>query len=611
MRGPSGPATPERTHGDMEEDDRGRPSDRGHPASRGRGSELEDPQHEAECLFVQVVRQLPRGEIVRRLSPGERTALAATCLTMMAAVLEGCEGVTWTTYQADVSQELYRKLRRVVENRATARIGWLPLSSPDQSAVWHVVREVGADEQDAGRIVQLRASCEWRKLPVTPDMTKLEHLYLYGCKIAQRWGENWLPASVAPSIKVLGVANTDLTRIPDGLTALRELDISLCAMARALDPLGGTELDEDFLPRSCRGSLRVLNAFATVLRALPEDLTALEHLQISNLGDAAMRLPESSVRKLKTLLIEGRCDSLPAGMEALESLMIRECVFDDTSDEPLPLLPPSSAARVRNIVADHSTLRGLPEGMADLEWLSVSYCPELAPTEWLPVSSAGRLRVLLADSTAIERLPAHMEALEILSVCHCEQLDPDGWLPESSGTRLRFLRATQCSMRRLPDNMEALEYLRVDSCERLAGEGFLPESSATALRGLSAKRSPIRKLPGNMAALEVLHIVKCDQLDEECVLPGSSAGKLRVLHASGSSLRALPQGATAVEELLVRGCEALGGVLDAGAIARLHTWDVRDTKLSVPEGTPSCQGEVYKWRDPRTPLLEGMMGFYL
>jgi Leucine-rich repeat (LRR) protein len=78
---------------------------------------------------------------------------------------------------------------------------------------------------------------------------------------------NWLPVSTKATLRTLSMAGTLLHRLPEGLCALQELDVSGCR-----------ELADDWLPPCSAAHVCSLIADNSNLASLPPGLSALTKL---------------------------------------------------------------------------------------------------------------------------------------------------------------------------------------------------------------------------------------------------------------------------------------------------------------------------------------------
>jgi hypothetical protein len=85
----------------------------------------------------------------------------------------------------------------------------------------------------------------------------------------QALAEDWLPACSAAHVRRLSVAATSIRRLPEGLCALHALDVTSC-----------TALAEDWLPASIAAGMRTLRAQFTNLAHLRQGLPA--HVQLTS-----------------------------------------------------------------------------------------------------------------------------------------------------------------------------------------------------------------------------------------------------------------------------------------------------------------------------------------
>jgi hypothetical protein len=130
--------------------------------------------------------------------------------------------------------------------------------------------------------------------------------------------DNWLPACSAAKLRALNAyCCCGMHRLPDGLCALEELEVTGC---RALA--------EDWLPACSAARLRALHARHYTLTQLPRGLHALEELNVQACRALLAEdwLPSCSAARLRTLNIDYcRLTRLPPGLHALAQLSCRDC----------------------------------------------------------------------------------------------------------------------------------------------------------------------------------------------------------------------------------------------------------------------------------------------
>lgn len=224
--------------------------------------------------------------------------------------------------------------------------------------------------------------------------------------------------------------------LPSGMDALTEVRVVRC------------KLQEGWLPRSSRGSVRSLHLERSHVQCIPKDMAMLAELRVLGTkyrpGNELAHdwLPESSRQRVRILDVRNTTiRSIPAGVSALEAAQVISC--ERLADE---WLPASSKRRVRMLIADDTFITSIPAGMSSLETLSVSGCKQLSGT-WLTADSAALVRSLYAASSNISSMPAGMAALEAVDVSRC-RLHAE-WLPASSSAHVRSVLAADCTMQGL------------------------------------------------------------------------------------------------------------------------------------------------------------------
>ncbi|CAG9462961.1 unnamed protein product [Pedinophyceae sp. YPF-701] len=288
----------------------------------------------------------------------------------------------------------------------------------------------------------------------------LEELVLPACLNLQP--EAWIDPAVAANLRVLDLSGTSLARLPENMTRLERLDVS---MAHTLD--GGGDA---WLPETSRKTVRVLNAERSCVARVPEGMASLEEVNLTGCQMRAAWMPESSARRLRVLSVAHtnieRVPSAPETMRNLTELSVRRCRRLATD-----WLPAGLAQHVTKLDIGRTDLKRVPPDMTSLQELDISYNTKLARDGWLPESSAGRLRTLVAKCSALRRVPDCIPSgLEELVVAHCEGLDVDAWLPEQIAAGLRRLDVAATKLRRLPPGMCWLEEVDVGECRMLADD---------------------------------------------------------------------------------------------------------------------------------------------
>jgi hypothetical protein len=199
-----------------------------------------------------------------------------------------------------------------------------------------------------------------------------------------------------------------------------------------------------------------------------------------------------------------------------------------------------------------STLERAPEGLAALQFLTVTCCMHLAEEDWLPLSSIACLTCVELDRSNVVRIPAGVAALERINADGCKQLAED-WLPISSLGRIRCLSIRASNAQRLPEGMTSLVEVDVQVCCHLA-LNWLPRSSGVHVAVLRAMGSNLQRLPEGMQALKTADLKCCRHL-ADAWLPASSRGSLQDVCVA--TLQQVPtgmQGLTRVCRCLKSGC---------------------------------------------------------
>lgn len=297
--------------------------------------------------------------------------------------------------------------------------------------------------------------------------------------------------------------------------------------------------------------------------------------------------PRAALPSITHIQFELRLDrqevALPPGMTALCDATLSSCRLSHAC------LPASSAAALRILHLDGSSLAVLPQGLTALQWLDVGECCNLAPN-WLPASSAAALRTLhLADSNA-ERVPEGMRALEVISVRGCACLSDDGWLPGSSAAAVHTLRMQWSTLRRVPEGMASLRVLDVQHCSELSGD-WLPASSAAAVHTLRMQWCTLPCVPESMVSLEHLDAQDCTGLAGEW-LPASSAKRVCTVDLSGSSVQRLPEGMRCLEAITFQYFTNLSDAWlppSSAAAVRVLVLSTSGMVIAIPDGLTSLE----------------------
>ncbi|CAG9467680.1 unnamed protein product [Pedinophyceae sp. YPF-701] len=395
----------------------------------------------------------------------------------------------------------------------------------------------------------------WKQLAL-PDMPQLEEIELRCCALPPDTRQ-FLAGS--ERVRSFVAEHCDLVPLPDNLP-LEELQFPGCNL-----PL---QFRHALLPPGSARRVRTLLAAQSQVAALPlNDMQALRELDLGwcfSLSTSFFQsLPTAHLPNLVRLRLSGTIvERLPPRMRCL-----RELLLDDCSALRADFLPACSAAGVRVLSCERSSVVRVPEGMRALTRLTLNRCLALAP-DAIPESSARAVKHLAAADSSLVRLPPGMAALERLQAVRCRFLARDA-VPESSARALRSVDARASSLARLPPNMAALERLCVDGCAAL-DEDFLPSSSAAAVRELHASMSNIVRVPPCMAALTFLDISECWCLDGAAVVPESSGGALETVNAYHSNLEMLPRNMTSLTSIDVSECRALHPTLWLPESSRQH-----------------------------------------
>ncbi|CAG9460773.1 unnamed protein product [Pedinophyceae sp. YPF-701] len=511
---------------------------RGGTVDSGR-SKRATPRH-LDLGDIQCGRDGPLASIIRGLPVEARAALAATSSAMMAAVLESCDGARWwsgeVTRGGAVGQMVGRRLEGKVSEGASSLVGW----TTTHRGPWMLFRyaaahdmgapsEVACVEAGRRRVTGRTYFAEpiqrgLKSAPVvTADMTGLQciDVTMFRLDFVGLWGRDWLPAGVAAGIRELRVSCTRLRRVPEGLTSLEVLDVSECHFLE----------DDTFLPASSAAKVRVLLARGSMVRRIPEGMTALEEFELTNCRNLdELCLPASSALGLQVLNASfSRLRRLPAGMQALRELNMAGCLQLEVA--------PSGAAELRVLIAWGSGIRAVPEGLTALEYLDVRYCESLDVSS---LRNAATVRVLCVNSAALHRLPEELTALQELALDGFPGNFTEDLIPGSIAARLVGLNVSKCkTLWRLPAGLTALERLDVSFCQQLDGESFLPASCTARLRWLRAAESNVAWLPIGMHALEELDVFNARDLEDTLEL--SVALRLRRRDFRGTGL-VLPAG---------------------------------------------------------------------
>ncbi|CAG9464118.1 unnamed protein product [Pedinophyceae sp. YPF-701] len=420
-----------------------------------------------------------------------------------------------------------------------------------------------------------------------------------------------------------------IERLPGDMTCLKKLDVS-----------GAKHLAVDFLPRSSRASLKVLDASRSNVRGIPAGCEQLQWvalrecpLQFKEVPGCDM-FPEDSVKNVRVLDVAGVQTwnlFIPAYFEHLKEVNVSGCMglHHDGSymaegwspmeddDNPCWLAP---LPKLERVLANGTNIQEMPD-LSMLEELHFDD-NEAMYSDWshpdaIPLSfddSWMRLRKLTLNQTAACKLPEDLEDLEELDIGYirCEDgEDGQFHVPASSCANIRVLRTTTMGLTCLTADFASLEELYIadddyygtrpmwsapanqgfesDSGDESGAEGSaescvaLPPEVAGRLKVLSVAQCPsLRDVPEGMSSLETLKIGTCQRLRADW-LPPSSRKRLRELrlHRTGvSTLPHLPrlQRLELSNESAYDATESLPN--DLPAAVRAHM-----TELSLP-GTP-------------------------
>ncbi|CAG9463060.1 unnamed protein product [Pedinophyceae sp. YPF-701] len=193
-------------------------------------------------------RDGPLANIIRRLPPRSRAALAATSSTLMASVLDSCPGARWCESEdvwvrtkgsrdagaAETRQGSGRmvawRLRGKVSEDGTSLIGWWLTDDRSWRAWCHAGREA---VQGAVVEVEMRKERVPPEPVVTAEMTDLRRVIIRWCSwrslaMHKVWGCGGPPPGVAAGIRELVLARTGVERVsvPKGMASLEVLDVS-------------------------------------------------------------------------------------------------------------------------------------------------------------------------------------------------------------------------------------------------------------------------------------------------------------------------------------------------------------------------------------------------
>lgn len=142
-------------------------------------------------------------------------------------------------------------------------------------------------------------------------------------------------------------------------------------------------------------------------------------------------------------------------MRALRALLLDGCYC--IGHGSAPWLPSSSAHCIEFLLAIESKVEDLHTDMPALQVLAMP--GSVVRHDWhLSAATPASVQCLWLCATSVGRVPEGMAALRHVDVSYCRQLDPD-WLPDSSKACVSMLDAFAARDFRLPARLQLLESL--------------------------------------------------------------------------------------------------------------------------------------------------------